>query len=85
MIDPIANVANANPVELTPANAPSAAASPKLTPSTSAPTDSVKISSSAQSAVTEALELQSQTVKEANSGDRQAQGLLAREEAATKA
>lgn len=52
---------------------------------TSATTDTVQISSAAQAALQEAMETQAQTVKEASSGDRQAQRLLAEEVAARKA
>jgi len=45
----------------------------------------VKISSAAQAALQEAVETAAQTAKEASSGDRQAQRLLAREAAARKA
>jgi hypothetical protein len=46
--------------------------------------DTVHVSSAAQAALQEALETQAQTVKEAGSGDQQAQRLLAKEAAAKK-
>jgi hypothetical protein len=60
----------------------SAQTQPQSTTSTSK--DTVHISSAAQAAVQEALETQAQTVKEAGSGDQQAQRLLAKEAAAKK-
>lgn len=51
----------------------------------SVPTDSVKISTAAQTALQEAQENQAQTVKEANHGDQQAKRLLAKEAATKKA
>ena len=50
-----------------------------------AATDTVKISSAAQTAAQEATETAAQTAKEADSGDRQAQRLLAKEAAAAEA
>jgi hypothetical protein len=70
--------------------AKSATASPKpaapqaaLTPHV--PTDTVKISTAAQTALQEATETQAQTAKEAGHGDRQAVKLLAKEVAEKKA
>jgi hypothetical protein len=61
----------------------SAAARAKQTaPATSATTDTVQIANAAQAALKEATETPTQTAKEAQSGDRQAQKLLAKESAA---
>ncbi len=59
---------------------------PKAQPqSTAQPvTDTVQISTAAQAALRETLETPAQTAKEASSGDRQAQRLLAKEAAASK-
>ena len=46
------------------------------------PKDTVAISNAAQTALQEAQETQAQTIKEASSGDRQAQRLVAKENAA---
>jgi hypothetical protein len=46
--------------------------------------DTVQISTAAQAALKEAVENPAQTAKEALGGDRQAQRLLAKEEAAAK-
>jgi len=74
----------ANATQLNPA-AKSVAPSQKPTqsqPHTSIPTDTVQISNAARTAQQEMLETPAQTAKEASSGDRQAQRLLAREAAA---
>jgi hypothetical protein len=52
---------------------------------TTAPVDTVQISTAAQQALHEALETQAQTVKEAANGDPQAHRLLIKEVAAQKA
>jgi hypothetical protein len=65
--------------------APSQNSVPAQTRSTASPVnDTVQISTAAQAALKEALENPAQTTKEALGGDRQAQRLLAREEAAAK-
>jgi len=70
--------AAAKPVTSSPKAAPS-----KSTVTTGAPQDTVQISGAAQTALQEAVETSTQTAREAQRGDRQAQNLLARE-AATK-
>jgi hypothetical protein len=50
-----------------------------------APVDTVQISNNAQAALKEVLETSAQTAKEAAHGDHQAQRLLAKETAASKA
>jgi hypothetical protein len=67
-----------------PSAAKSATVSQKSTPSQTLSTDTVQISSAAQTALQEVLEAPAQTAKEARSGDHQAQRLLAREAAAQK-
>ena len=59
---------------------------PQSKPQTpSANTDTVRISNAGRAALQEATETAAQTAKEARSGDRQAQKLLAKEAAAAKA
>lgn len=72
-----AGPSTAHPVALT---SKSAAAQTK--PAATAPQDTVSITSQAQGPYQEARETHSQTLKEARSGDMQAQRLLAKEEAA---
>lgn len=69
-------------VQSAPVNQESTQAKPK--PAAQAQ-DTVQISSAAQAALQEATETAAQTAKEARSGDRQAQKLLAKEAAAAKA
>ena len=78
-----------NPAAETPTVEKSAAPAQKSaqsqTPSNSTPTDTVQISSAARAAIQEATETQTQTTREAQNGDLQAQRLLAKEAAAKKA
>jgi hypothetical protein len=67
------------PAAATPKPAPAQASSKAITPAAT-----VNISSAAQSALQESQETQTQTVKEASHGDRQAGRLLAKESAAKK-
>jgi hypothetical protein len=55
-----------------------------LQPTSSSHTDTVRISSAGRAALEEATETSAQTAKEAHSGDRQAQKLLAKEADAAK-
>ena len=71
-IPPVAKTASPKPIQAHPQ------------PTTSALTDTLQISSAAQMALQEAMETQAQTIKEASTGDRQAQRLLAKEVAARK-
>ena len=65
-------------------SAPSPRPAPPKPPSSRAPaTDTVQLSNAAL-AIQESIETPAQTAKEASSGDRQAQRLLAREAAAKK-
>jgi hypothetical protein len=93
MIHPVASVPHADPTPtaatLAEVSAKSAAQSQKSAASRAPSTatraaDTVQISTAAQLALQEALETPPQTAKEAASGDRQAQRLLAREAAAGK-
>ena len=90
MASPIADVTQAPAViDTTKSQAAKPAASQKptqsqATTSSNLPTDTVKISTAAQTAVAEALETQVTTLKEAAKGDPQAVRLLTKEAAAQK-
>ncbi len=92
MISAVTSAAHFNPTSegASPAQAsksvtPNPSAAPSKTQSTPSPVaDSVQISSAAQAALKETLETPAQTAKEALGGDRQAQSLLAKEQAASK-
>jgi hypothetical protein len=73
------NTAAAKRVKASPKPAQAQAAS-----KASAPADTVKISTAAQTALQEATETRAQTAQEANHGDQQAARLLAKETAAKK-
>ena len=86
MISAIANSAQANPTTAAQAQPAAKAAAPSRTPSPSpVVADTVQISNAAKALMQEAIETPAQTAKEAGRGDRQAQRLLAKEEAAAKA
>jgi hypothetical protein len=84
----ITSAQQADPTQASATQAPSfaksATVSQKSTPSQTLSTDTVQISSAAQTALQEVLEVPAQTAKEARGGDHQAQRLLAREAAAQK-
>lgn len=81
--DPAASAAQAQ-AAARPAPASQKPAQPQPAAKAHVPVDTVQISSAAQSALQEANETGVQTAKEAQSGDRQAQRLLAKETAAKK-
>ena len=84
----ITSAHQADPTPASAIQAPSAAkpasVSQKSTPSQTPSTDTVQISSAAQTALQEVLEAPAQTAKEARGGDHQAQKLLAKEAAVQK-
>ena len=77
MISAITNVGHPNPVSQ---SAVVNQKAPQSKPQT-APTDTAQLSNAAKAALQEVLETPAQTSKEANTGDLQAQRLLAREAA----
>ena len=90
----IANAAHTDPAAVSaaqtqpvaqPASLSPKAVQPQPASKTSVPTDTVRISTAAQTALQEAVETPVQTAKEAQRGDRQAQRLLAKEVATRKA
>lgn len=84
MISPITNATQTDPVVAGASNQKVTPSQPPSNTSTTT-TDTVSISSAAKAALQEATETQAQTIKEAQSGNLQAQRLLAKEEAAQKA
>jgi hypothetical protein len=84
--EPVTKAANLPPAPAVKSTTQSAAPSPKQAPvqattAPSAPQDTVKISTAAQTALQESRETPTQTAQEAAHGDRQAVKLLAKETA----
>jgi hypothetical protein len=82
MITPITSAIQPDPTATASSQKPTQSQPPS---NTSTITDTVSISSAAKAALQEVTETQVQTIKEAQSGNLQAQKLLAKEEAAKKA
>jgi hypothetical protein len=86
MTSPVSNVNQSQPVYQSTATSSQKPAQPKSQPAAGSSTpDTVQLSSTAQAALAaaqEAKETPAQTAREASGGDRQAQRLLARENAA---
>jgi hypothetical protein len=88
MTSPISSAIQAPPVAQDQPTARSTSEDPKATesqPQAAEATDTVQISSAAENALLEATETAVQTAKEARSGDRQAQRLMVKLEAAKSA
>ncbi len=81
MADPVGSVTQTQ----APAQAAAVRSKPPESRRETVPSDSVQLSSAAQSALREASETPAQTAKEAGTGDLQARRLLAKEEAAKEA
>jgi len=79
-----ADVQVARPQSVKPTTSDPKTSQTKTQAPSTVPQDTVQISSAAHKALQEATETSSQTAQEARHGDRQAQGLLAKEAAAKK-